>query len=439
MRNKRVKSIIASALAVLIAATSVFGAGTDALAVTQSEIDKLKAESAEIASRKSEIQSQIDSFESEQMSILEKKRVLDEQVQLTQEEIDNITAQIENYKVLIAEKEVEVQQAQEREDEQLKQYQARVRTMEENGSISYLAVIFDAANFSDLLARLDFVFEVMNYDEQLYQSYIEAKEATQAAKQALEDSKAEEEAAKAELENKKDELDADIEEANNFLAEIESNIETYNALYDEAAAAEADLNQEIQDLVAKYEAEQAEIKRRQEEEAARREEENRQNNNNSGNNNSNNGGSNSGNNSGSKPTGSGRFIWPAPASYIITSDYGIRTRDNGTTRMHYGIDIGAGYGTNVLAADSGTVLTTYYHWSYGNFVIIDHGNGYQTLYAHMSRVYVSVGQSVSQGEVIGLVGNTGDSNGAHCHFEVRVNGSCQDPKSYLSGYSYTVW
>ena len=437
MRNKRVKSIIASALAVIIAATSEFGAGTDALAVTQSEIDKLKAESAEIASRKSDIQSQIDSYEYEQMTILEKKRGLDEQVQLTQEEIDNITAQIENYKVLIAEKEVELQQAQEREDEQLKQYQARVRTMEENGSISYLAVIFDAANFSDLLARLDFVFEVMNYDEQLYQSYIEA---TQAAKQALEDSKAEEEAAKAELENKKAELDADIEEANNFLAEIESNIETYNALYEEAAAAEADLNQEIQDLVAKYEAEQAEIKRRQEEEAARREEENKNNNNNSGNNSGNDSSSgDSGNTGGSKPTGSGRFIWPAPASYIITSDYGIRTRDNGTTRMHYGIDIGAAYGTNVLAADSGTVLTTYYHWSYGNFVIIDHGNGYQTLYAHMSRVYVSVGQSVSQGEVIGLVGNTGDSNGAHCHFEVRVNGSCQDPKSYLSGYGYTVW
>ena len=245
----------------------------------------------------------------------------------------------------------------------------------------------------------------------------------------------EEEAAKAELENKKVELDADIEEANNFLAEIESNIETYNALYDEAAAAEADLNQEIQELVTKYEAEQAEIKRQQEE-AARREAESKKNNS-SGNNNNNNSGSNSGSNSGT--TGSGRFIWPAPACYIITSDYGIRTRDNGTTRMHYGIDIGAAYGTNVLAADSGTVLTSYYHWSYGNFVIIDHGNGYQTLYAHMSRVYVSVGQSVSQGEVIGLVGNTGDSNGAHCHFEVRVNGSCQDPKSYLSGYSYTVW
>ena len=440
MRNKRFQSIIAIVLTVLLAGTAVLSTVLQAGAVSQSDIDALKSQAAELAGKKGDIQSQIDSYEYEQMTILEQKRVLDEQVMLTQEEIDNINAQIEQYELLIAEKETEVQEAQKKEDDQLELYKQRVRSMEENGNISYLAVLFDAADFSDLLARLDFIFEVMSYDKQLYNNYIAAKEETIAAKTSLEEAKAEQESAKEELEGKKEELEGDIEQADAFLAEVKSNLDKYEALYAEIDAAEADLNAEIEQKVAEYQAALEEQRRQEEAE--------KENNNNSSNNsnedekedekdNSSSSGSDNSSNSSSGATGNGYFIWPAPASYIITSDYGWRVRDNGTARMHYGIDIGAGYGCNVLAADGGRVITTYYHWSYGNFVIIDHGNGYRTLYAHMSRVYVSPGQKVSQGEVIGLVGNTGDSNGAHLHFEVRSGGGCIDPKQFFSGY--TVW
>ncbi len=137
--------------------------------------------------------------------------------------------------------------------------------------------------------------------------------------------------------------------------------------------------------------------------------------------------------------GNGSLSWPTWTTYV-TSYYGYRTHPvYGTTKFHSGIDIGAGYGDAVMAAGSGTVIYVEEPCpgcntggsGYGNYVIIDHGNGLSTLYAHMRDVYVSTGQYVSCGECIGEVGSTGTSTGAHLHFEVRVNGSTVDPLAYL--------
>lgn len=127
----------------------------------------------------------------------------------------------------------------------------------------------------------------------------------------------------------------------------------------------------------------------------------------------------------------GKFIWPLPSCKMISSDFGGRW---GT--MHKGIDISGNgvYGKEIIAADGGTVVevnSSGYGGGYGLYVIIDHGGGYRTVYAHCSATLVSVGQKVSQGQLIALVGNTGNSYGAHLHFEIRVNGVPQDPKSYL--------
>ncbi|MDL2295141.1 M23 family metallopeptidase, partial [Ruminococcaceae bacterium OttesenSCG-928-D13] len=138
---------------------------------------------------------------------------------------------------------------------------------------------------------------------------------------------------------------------------------------------------------------------------------------------------------GTPVVGIGSYIWPSDASNRVTSYFGSRTHPvTGDPDDHYGIDIGAGHGTNVLAADGGRVVTSEWHWSYGNHIIIDHGDGRRTLYAHMSVLVASSGQNVAQGEVIGLVGSTGVVKGAHLHFETHVNGVRVDPLSYFSGY-----
>jgi murein DD-endopeptidase MepM/ murein hydrolase activator NlpD len=132
-------------------------------------------------------------------------------------------------------------------------------------------------------------------------------------------------------------------------------------------------------------------------------------------------------------TGSGILCWPVPSCTTITSDYGDRFHPiDKVYKMHYGIDIGGSYGAEIVAADSGTVTTSTNSGGYGNYVVINHGNGMTTLYAHMSSRAVSSGNVVSRGQVIGYIGSTGASTGPHLHFEVSVNGSRTDPKPYFS-------
>ena len=128
----------------------------------------------------------------------------------------------------------------------------------------------------------------------------------------------------------------------------------------------------------------------------------------------------------------GSFVWPSANSTYVTSKYGYRVHPIfGTKKFHSGIDIGAAAGTNVLAADGGTVSVATYSSSYGNYVMIYHPDGTSTTYAHMSSLAVSAGQTVNQGDVVGYVGSTGNSTGNHCHFEVRYNGVARNPLNYL--------
>ncbi|MDL2327535.1 M23 family metallopeptidase [Ruminococcaceae bacterium OttesenSCG-928-A11] len=137
--------------------------------------------------------------------------------------------------------------------------------------------------------------------------------------------------------------------------------------------------------------------------------------------------------------GNGNFIWPSAASTYVTSAHGTRAHPiTGKIETHLGIDIGAGAGTGVLAGDGGTVTRDNIDGSYGIHMLIDHGNGYQTLYAHMSAALVGVGDTVTQGQVIGLVGSTGTSTNPHLHFEVRVNGAHVDPLQFFDNYT-TAW
>ncbi|MDR1589414.1 MAG: peptidoglycan DD-metalloendopeptidase family protein [Oscillospiraceae bacterium] len=405
MKSKRFARIVAIVLALLMAFSIIYGVvssltQTAGAAATQGQIDALKKQAGELDKKKQAIQSELNSLKYEQSSNMAKKSVLDERISLTEEEITNIGEQIETYGRLIDEKAGEVVTAQQREDGQLALYKQRIRAMEEYGAISYIAVIFDASSFSDLLSRIDFVDDIMSADENTYRQLQEARFDTIAAKEALEASKLEQEQERERLNLKEAELIEQVSQAEAVIAALEESIETSTAHYQE-------INAEREELQASINAKVEEL-RRQEEAKAR--------------------------SGGSTVVGSGQLLWPSAASNYVTSRFGTRYHPiYKYYRMHDGVDIGAKYGTVVYAADSGTVVTSAYSSSYGNYVVLSHGNGMTTLYAHMSTRKVKDGDTVSRGSTIGLVGSTGASTGPHLHFEVSVKGSRVDPLKYFSG------
>ena len=398
MKNKRFARIVAIVLAVLIVLSVVIVAINSLSAtayVTQEEIDRLREEKREYERRKQEIQSQINTIEFERMTEVAKKSVLDDRIILTGLEIDNIKATIELYNSLILEKEVELEIAIAREEEQFKKYRERVRDMEENGIVSYLEIVFDAASFSDLLARLDFVGDIMSADENAYNDLQAAREATKAAKDDLELTREEMEQERLLREEKNEELLEQLAEASALIDQIDDTIESFLTLYAEESAEADRIQGEINKKV-------EELREQEAREAAAR------------------------------VRGTGQLLWPVPSDWIVTSPYGARLHPvYRVYRQHWGIDIPAEYGANVVASDTGTVIISEYNSSYGNYIVLNHGNGWTTLYAHLSSRAVGVGAIVSKGQVIGYIGSTGVSTGPHLHFEVSIDGNKVDPERYL--------
>lgn len=397
MNRKIFVRIVAIVLAVLIAGSIIFGvlSSTTVSAVSKAELEKLESEQESIQQKQQEIKSKINSLEYEQATAIAKKEVLDEQILLTNQEIDNITDQIAEFVVLIEQKAEEVKEAQKAEKDQWELYKVRMRAMEENGTISYYAIIFGASSFADMLARIDEVSMIMESDEHLYEDLVDARKATEDAKTALEETKAEQEVKKVELQEKEAELQTRVDEAAALIQEIENNLEESEALYAESVEEENRINEEIAEMEAALEKMSA-----------------------------------------GAVVGTGAFLWPSDISVRVTSPFGTRLHPiYGTYRTHNGIDIGGvGYNSNVVASDGGTVLTAQYSSSYGNYVTISHGNGYTTLYAHMNSLAVSAGDAVSQGEVIGYTGSTGNSTGPHIHYEIWYQGTRVNPLDYFSNY-----
>jgi len=413
--------LIAVAMTVIIAVDDTVASAR----VTQTQINRLRAEKKEYERKKQDIQAKIDAIEFEHMAVLAQKDILDERIELTSFEIKNINETIDQYLLLIREKEYETFLAQSREANQLDRYKARVRYMEENGILSYLEIIFDSTSFSDFLARVDFVRDILYADQRMYENLQAAKIETVEAKVALEEVKEEMDEEKEQLEIKETELNAQLEEAHELIRKLEADIENESQLRDQIIADEERVQTEINRAVAR-------LRAQQEAERIRRQNAQRQSQTGSagsGDSNSTDGGSasesgSSGGGGGGSVSGTGALMWPLNGS--IWSEFGPRSG-----RLHGGIDIGAPRGTNVVAADSGTVITSTSGGSYGNYVVISHGNGITTLYAHLSSRSVKVGDTVSKGQVVGQVGSTGNATGAHLHFEVSVNGSRVDPRTKL--------
>jgi len=419
MIKKRNSKLIVVILAIMLLLSVVMIALTamdDNVAsarVTQGHIDRLRAEKREHERKKKEIQEKIDTIEFERMNEMAKKEVLDQRIEMTGLEIQSTTAIIDQYYMLIREKEYEVYLAQEREETHLGNYRHRVRAMEENGIISYLEIIFDSTSFSDLLARIDFVNDIMRADETSYISLQNARNETEEAKEALEETKDELDEEKVQLEAMEEELLEQLEEAHELIRSIEANLETEQALHDQVVEEEERVQRQINQAVAQLRAQQeAERLRRLREQQSG-----------SGGGSANAGAATDGGGGGGGG-GSGSLGWPTGGRVI--SNFGMRSG-----RMHQGTDFGAPHGASITAAESGTVITAGYGRGYGNYIVIAHGNGVTTLYAHNATNSVSVGQQVSRGQHIGTVGSSGNATTPHVHFEVSVNGVRVNPMGWL--------
>ncbi len=391
IRNKKLRAA-AAFLALVILALALMPAGP-ALAVSQSEIDALEEQRDELKAQREEMQAGIDELKNQQAGVLEQKRALDEQNEVYRQELELIEEQVSLYTRLVDEKAAELEKATADEAEQLAIYKQHVRAMEENGEYTYLSIIFGSKSLSQLMSNLDMIGEIMDADKRIYDQYTAAREDAEEIKaeyettlSALADKQAEYEAEKADLEAK-------IAEANDMIAQLEEEINTNYDLYLEVLAQEEALESDIQNMIAEMERQEA----------------------------------------ANSITSTGTYIWPLPG-YSPGSAYGWRMHPiYHEMRFHAGEDIGAPSGTPILAADSGmaTVIADNGN-GYGNYIMINHGGGRVTLYAHMSAFAISNGATVSQGQVIGYVGSTGNSTGPHLHFEVRVNGATTDPKSYFN-------
>ena len=396
---KSAKRILCAVLAVLTLLTLAAAATVRPAyaAKTAAELEEEQRKAAQIAAleqkkreqqeKLKDLEKQIAEAKAKKEDVMVTKNLLDQRNQLlleqiddTQNQIDDAAAQIARYELL--------------EQEQYELFCQQVRSEEERGSLSYLSVLFKATSMVDLLNRMEFVNEVAEYNKTLIAAMKETRENIKAEKTEME-------AKEAQLGEQQDELQGKLDETTKLMNEYAADQKALERMH----AAEEKAADEIDAQIARLIADSDVV------------------------------------------PGSEGFIWPVSTSKMISSPIGSRVAPGGFgSTNHKGVDIcNVGYTSSVYATKSGRVLLTNssgWGGGYGNYVVIDHGGGLTTLYAHMSVVKVSPGDTVSQGTVIGVTGNTGASTGPHLHYEVRtttiVNGKSvtvyQNPLNYLPGY-----
>ena len=422
---KNIKKSLRSVFCALLAAAAL-AASLPAYAVSQAEIDDLQKKLDALEQQAQEQQDVINDLTSQKARFITRKLALDNKIEINRQMIELIGEQIKIYDEIIAEKQAELDKALEKETAQTELLRSRIRAMEENSTYSYASFIFDSSSVTELLSRIGDVNDIMHYDKTLEEEYMAAREDVESIKKSYEEARHEQELLQKELDTKQAELDAQVEAAYTMIADIETLSDDAQAEYDAIAEEEAKAEETLQEAIRKRAAEQAKYNQ---------------------NNNSNNGGGNSGgsggNSGGGGSSGGGsatslsNLQWPVPSCTLITSRFGYRVAPTtGASTYHGGLDIGAGMGASIVAAGAGDVIYAGAKGGYGNCVMIDHGNGVVTVYAHMSSIGVSYGQYVTAGQYVGAVGSTGVSTGPHCHFEIRINGAQTDPAAYFSGLSY---
>ena len=350
----------------------------------KSDWEQAEKELSEEKEKYEQIESSKDKAQAQKQSLKNQQSIILDQISQSIEQINQKELEIANQEQVIAEKQAQI-------DERWGDFKDRMQAMQVMHDSGAVAMITSAQSLYDLLTFSTTLQQVSEKDTEVLEEMNQQKAELEAEKQELEQAMAELESAKAALEDKSDQLSANIQAQDATISKLDADAKAQEQVVAEkqklADEAEAAYEQWVQQNAS----------------------------------------------SGSGVCAEG-FIWPLPGAGRVTTEFGADQWVNGVfSSGHKGIDIAIAGGTPIYAAHNGTVAATTGHWSYGNVVMIDNGDGISTLYAHMqSAAIVSVGQTVTQGQVIGYVGSTGNSSGNHLHFEVRVNGVRQNPRNYIS-------
>lgn len=399
-------SLVSGALIVMVNAASSKEIEQDLIA--------LREEQAKLKEQSDALQAQINENQQQTQTLVSRKADIDQQMEVSRQTIENLNAQIQQYSLLIAQKQDELDASVAEEQALQQQYKTRLRAMEETGSVSYWSILFKASSFSDLLDRVDMIREIAKSDQLMLEKLAAASEEIESERAELETQLTGLETARQELAEQQSALEAQRAESDMLILQMTAEFAALSDEYDAAEAAKDELLEQIKKTETEY------FNALSAEEAARLAALNAQNNNKV------------------PATASGAssesgFLYPLPYAVEITSPFGMRHNPvTGQYSSHSGVDFGAGQGTSIYACKSGTVTVAGYAEAWGYYVTINHGDGYSTLYAHMTNYTVSTGDYVAQGDVIGYVGSTGWSTGPHLHLSVLYNGAYVNPMNYVS-------
>lgn len=367
---------------------------------TKDKINDVKEEQEQSQQRKEQIENKIQELEVYKADAISYIQKMDAELAEVEAKLEDLGNQQTIKEQEIAETEIELEDAKKTEREQYESMKLRIQYMYENGNESYLEMLLGAESFADLLNKSEYIAQITSYDRDMLDAYQQTILEVEAKEAQLEEENRELTRLIQESEDEKENLQRLIDAKAVVLAGYEADIESGEA---EVSALEADM--------AKMEEELAELEaklKREEEEAARQAAAAR------------------------RTYDGGSLGFPMAWYYRKTSDFGYRNHPiYGQVLQHNGVDLSADTGTAIYAAYKGTVVVSTYNSSAGNYIMIDHGSGLMTVYMHCSKLLVSVGETVSKGQTIGLVGSTGNSTGPHLHFSVRLNGSYVDPKPYI--------
>lgn len=391
--RKIAKKLIASSLLLSLVTLS-----TSAFAEEKS-ISELKDKQGNINSSIQANKGKLKATEDKKIKTLDDLRLIKKEISETKDNIKKLSEDIKEKTKDIETIENKISEMQQKLEKKIEDYNLRLVEVYKEGDVKYLDILFGAEDFNDFLTRYQYIQYINDSDQSLMDEIKEYKATLKEEQDKVKQVKADLEAAK---QNK---------EAQTIqLAQMG---ESKKALISELTVQEKAIQKSIRDMEQASNAIGAQIQALQAQ-ASRLAQ-----------------GDVVGYQGAYVPVG-GALTFPVPSYYGVTSEYGWRGDPfSGGQSFHMGIDLGASSGASVLSAGDGKIILQEYHWSYGNYVVVDHGNGLSTVYAHMTGFAKPFGSIVKAGEEIGYVGSTGSSTGPHLHFEVRVNGQHTNPRGYL--------
>ena len=431
MKNrKRLVSVLAGVMAAVLLLTLLMSilptfAGAASSGEIRKQIIALQQERKEVQNQIADVKKQYKENENEIADLIAQKNVVDQEIQLLNTQIININEQISAYNLLIADKQDELDTAEDRLETLNQENKERIRTMEEEGEVSYWEVLFKANSFSDLLDRLNMVEEIAASDKRRLQELSDAANKVEEAQAELETEKGELETTKKDLDDTQAEMNEKSKESEALLQELLQKADDLEALEEECKEQENAFLKQIAAMEVQFNA-----AKQREWEAWKATSVPAT----TAGGGSNGSGGNSGGNSGGSSGGSGG--WLVPCSYTsITSPFGNRVSPtSGASTYHQGVDLDTGTGDRVYASRAGVVTVAGWGNAAGNYVQINHQDGFSSIYMHLSSFCVSAGQIVSAGELIGLTGATGITTGDHLHFGISYNGVYVNPCNYVALY-----